>query len=93
MLLESLEAQTFRNLRGSIAFSNGMNILVGENGQGKTNWLEAIAVLASTRSFRTTRLQDAWTTLPTNLVEIGTRFPRRTGITPSAPAEMSERRA
>lgn len=59
MLLESLEAQNFRNLRGSIAFSNGMNILVGENGQGKTNWLEAIAVLASTRSFRTTRLQDA----------------------------------
>lgn len=59
MLLESLEAQNFRNLQGEIVFEVGMNILVGENGQGKTNWLEAIAVLASTRSFRTTRLQDA----------------------------------
>ncbi len=59
MLLESVEAQNLRNLTGSIAFSNGLNVLVGENGHGKTNWLEAIAVLASTRSFRTVRLQDA----------------------------------
>ena len=33
--------------------------VVGDNGQGKTNWLESIAVLASARSFRTPRLQDA----------------------------------
>ncbi|MFT3743095.1 MAG: AAA family ATPase [Pyrinomonadaceae bacterium] len=59
MLLESIEAQNFRNLNGEIRFSHGLNVLVGENGQGKTNWLEAIAVLASTRSFRTTRLLDA----------------------------------
>jgi len=59
MLLESLETQGFRNLQGSIAFSDGLNVLVGENGQGKTNLLEAIGVLASTRSFRTAKLQDA----------------------------------
>ena len=59
MLLESLGANNFRNLQGKIAFSTGLNILVGENGQGKTNWLEAIGVLASTRSFRTAKLQDA----------------------------------
>ncbi len=59
MLLESIEAIDFRNLNGRIAFADGLNILIGENGMGKTNWLEAIAVLASTRSFRTTRLQDA----------------------------------
>jgi recombinational DNA repair ATPase RecF len=53
MLLESIEALNFRNLVGGAAFSPGLNILTGENGQGKTNWLEAIAVLASTRSFRT----------------------------------------
>lgn len=58
MLLESLEAQEFRNLRGKVTFGHGLNVLVGENGQGKTNWLEAIAVLAATRSFRTARLQD-----------------------------------
>jgi DNA replication and repair protein RecF len=59
MLLESIEAKDFRNLEGAIAFSNGLNVLVGENGMGKTNWLEAVAVLAAARSFRTARLQDA----------------------------------
>lgn len=59
MILESIEARDFRNLQGQIVFSDGLNILIGENGVGKTNWLEAIAVLASTRSFRTARLQDA----------------------------------
>jgi DNA replication and repair protein RecF len=59
MQLESLEVQNFRNLRGGINFSDGLNILAGDNGQGKTNWLEAIAVLASARSFKTARLSEA----------------------------------
>ena len=59
MLLETLEALNFRNLRAGLSLSPGLNILAGENGQGKTNWLESIAVLASARSFRTPRLQDA----------------------------------
>lgn len=58
MLLESIEALNFRNLSGTISFAGGLNVLIGENGQGKTNWLEAISVLAATRSFRTARLQD-----------------------------------
>jgi len=58
MLLESVEALNFRNLAGKIEFGPALNILSGENGQGKTNWLEAIAVLASARSFRTSKLQD-----------------------------------
>lgn len=59
MLLENLETQNFRNIAGKIEFGSGLNTLCGENGQGKTNWLEAIAVLASGRSFRTARLQEA----------------------------------
>ena len=59
MLLESLEAINFRNLSGRIELTSGLNIFTGENGQGKTNWLEAIAVLAAASSFRTTRLQEA----------------------------------
>ncbi len=59
MLLESLEALNFRNLSGRIDLSPGLNVFTGENGQGKTNWLEAIAVLASATSFRTARLQEA----------------------------------
>jgi DNA replication and repair protein RecF len=34
------------------------NIFVGDNGQGKTNLLEAIFVVAALRSFRTSRLSD-----------------------------------
>jgi DNA replication and repair protein RecF len=59
MLLESIEAHCFRNLSGKITWGNGLNIIFGENGQGKTNWLEAIYLLATTKSFRTQRLQDA----------------------------------
>lgn len=59
MLLESLEAQNFRNLDGKLSFSNNLNIIFGENGQGKTNWLEAIYLLATTKSFKTARLQEA----------------------------------
>lgn len=59
MLLESLEAIKFRNLSGRILLSSGLNLFVGVNGQGKTNWLEAIGLLATTRSFRTARLHEA----------------------------------
>lgn len=59
MLLESVEGLNFRNLQGGIQFGPELNILVGENGQGKTNWLEAIGVLAGGRSFRTAQLREA----------------------------------
>lgn len=59
MLLESLEVQDFRNLRGSLTPSSGLNILVGDNGQGKTNCLEAIYLLSTTRSFKTAKPQEA----------------------------------
>jgi len=59
MLLESLEAQNFRNLHGKIICGKNLNIIFGENGQGKTNWLEAIYLLATTKSFKTARLQEA----------------------------------
>ncbi len=59
MLLESLEAVDFRNLQGNITCRGGLNIFVGENGQGKTNWLEAIYFLATARSFRTSKLTEA----------------------------------
>lgn len=58
MLLESLEAENFRNLQGKLPCGNGLNIISGDNGEGKTNWLEAIHLLATTRSFRTTRLTE-----------------------------------
>jgi DNA replication and repair protein RecF len=59
MQLESLESTNFRNISGKIDLDAGLNILLGDNGQGKTNWLEAISILATTRSFRTAKLQEA----------------------------------
>jgi DNA replication and repair protein RecF len=58
MLLESLEVHSFRNLSGKVLWGTGLNIIYGDNGQGKTNWLEAIYLLATTKSFRTQRLQE-----------------------------------
>ena len=59
MLLESIEAHNFRNLSGEIFWGEGLNVIAGENGQGKTNWLEAIYLLATSKSFRTQRPQEA----------------------------------
>jgi DNA replication and repair protein RecF len=59
MLLETISAQNFRNLHGEMRCGKNLNIIFGENGQGKTNWLEAIYLLATTKSFKTARLQEA----------------------------------
>ena len=58
MLLKKIFAQNFRNLQGEMHCANDLNIIFGENGQGKTNWLEAIYLLATTKSFKTARLQE-----------------------------------
>jgi len=51
--LASLRATGFRNLASArLDWSSGCNLVTGANGQGKTNLLEAIAVLANLRSFR-----------------------------------------
>ena len=59
MLLEYLETHCFRNTSGRVSWGPNLNIIYGDNGQGKTNWLEAIYLLATTKSFRTQRLQEA----------------------------------
>ena len=59
MLLESVEAESFRNINGKITCGKGLNIIFGDNGHGKTNWLEAIYILATTKSFKTARLKEA----------------------------------
>lgn len=59
MLLAAIEATNFRNLSGKIEFGPRLNIIYGNNGHGKTNWIEAIHLLARTKSFRTQRLQEA----------------------------------
>src|SRR5215213_2236155 len=58
MLLTRIEASGFRNLEGFAEFGTGLNIFYGDNAQGKTNWLEAIYVLGTTKSFRTSQVRD-----------------------------------
>lgn len=59
MQLEKFAAQRFRNLRDlEVSPVPGMNVIYGENAQGKTNLLEAVYVLSTLRSFRTKNLPE-----------------------------------
>lgn len=63
MVLRELALQNYRNYTAlSIEFSPGIQILVGANAQGKTNLLEAIYLLATTKPLRGSRDGDviAW---------------------------------
>ena len=54
MIVKSLNLKNFRNYKNStFSFKPGINILLGKNGIGKTNIVEAIYYLALTKSFRT----------------------------------------
>ncbi len=49
----------FRNIQNAdITFDHGVNILVGENAQGKTNLLEAISFSSLGKSFRTSHDEE-----------------------------------
>lgn len=55
MKLKSLHVQNFRNLNKRFEFSNNVNLVIGDNGLGKTNLLEAISFFSSGKSFRTSK--------------------------------------
>lgn len=53
MFLKNIKIQNFRNYKLlNVDFYNGINIIYGKNGQGKTNLLEAIYVLSITKSHK-----------------------------------------
>jgi DNA replication and repair protein RecF len=53
LYINNIELNQFRNYKKEkIEFSKGMNIIYGENGQGKTNILEAISICSIGKSFR-----------------------------------------
>lgn len=56
MLIKKLELNRFRNYESQILeFDDGINIIYGNNGEGKTNIVEAIYLMSLGRSFRTSR--------------------------------------
>ncbi len=56
--LSLLRLHNFRNYTAAeVNLEPGLNLVIGQNGQGKTNLLEAVSYLALLRSFRTGRIQ------------------------------------
>ncbi len=59
MEIQWLHLQNFRNYSDQeLHFSSGVNVLQGENGQGKTNVLEGIYYLLTGKSYRVHREQE-----------------------------------
>lgn len=59
MLLRALQLHAFRNLAPlTLEPSPRFNVLSGDNGQGKTNLLEAIYLVGTLRSFRTQHARE-----------------------------------
>lgn len=59
MEIAKLKLQNFRNyLDQNIHFTSGINVLQGQNGQGKTNILEGIYYLLTGKSYRVRREQE-----------------------------------
>ncbi|MEM8629424.1 MAG: DNA replication/repair protein RecF [Chlamydiota bacterium] len=59
MYLRKLRLRNFRNYTDQVfTFSSGLNLVSGDNAQGKTSVIEAISLLSTGRSFRTSFLQE-----------------------------------
>lgn len=56
MRVNSLELKNFRNIKSAqLSFDNNMNVISGENAQGKTNILESIWLFCGAKSFRNSK--------------------------------------
>ena len=59
MICHAIKVKNFRNIeQAELTFDDGVNILVGNNAQGKTNLLEAIGFTALGKSFRTSHEEE-----------------------------------
>ncbi len=58
-MIETLTLENFRNYQAaSLEFDPAVNLIVGENAQGKTNLLEAAAALSTLKLFRTAQKKE-----------------------------------
>ena len=84
MNLHNIFLQDFRNYGElSLEFDPGVNLIVGDNAQGKTNLLESIIYMGSGRSFRTQKTAE--------LVRLGADFGEISGSVFSQEREQSLR--
>ncbi len=72
MFLETLTISQLRNIEtAELSFSNGFNVLHGENGAGKTSVLEAIHFLSQARSFKARNAVQLINHRATELMTVG----------------------
>ena len=58
-MISNISLRQFRSyLNQSFEFNDGVNIIVGPNGSGKTNLLEAIYLIATNKTFKTVTTKD-----------------------------------
>ena len=59
MFIKQLHLKNYRNYEQlEVQFENKVNVILGENAQGKTNVMESIYVLAMAKSHRTSNDKD-----------------------------------
>ena len=57
--VKSLKLENYRNILScDLQFCDGINVITGENGQGKTNLIEALWLLTGAKSFRGSKDRD-----------------------------------
>ena len=84
MNLTDIQLENFRNYRSlSLEFDPGVNLIVGDNAQGKTNLLEAVIYTGSGKSFRTQKAAE--------LVRLGADFGQIEGTVFSQERQQSVR--
>ena len=84
MRIQDIHLRSFRNYRElSLQFEPGVNLIVGDNAQGKTNLLEAISYLGCGKSFRAQRTAE--------MIRFGDDFAEISGTVYSQEREQSLR--
>ncbi|MBQ3492094.1 MAG: DNA replication/repair protein RecF [Oscillospiraceae bacterium] len=82
MNLHNIRLENFRNYgAAAVEFDPGVNLILGDNAQGKTNLLEAIAFLGSGKAFRAQKAAE--------LIKIGADFAQIEGDMFSQQREQS----
>jgi DNA replication and repair protein RecF len=84
MTIGQLSLTDFRNLRSTtLEFDPKFNLVVGENGSGKTSLLEAIYVLCQAHSFRTHKLKQCINHSKSNFLLFGRFSDFKAGLSKS----------